>query len=281
MADETDAHLEPRDDSDDPVAPSAAGPAEVDPDGAPSEEAPDEVSDAVEHQPADDASAPDGVEEPQEHAAAEKAEPADTPDPAQAESPAPEETGPKTAVDLGLLPDDETRITAAFEEGAATCDALVSSGGVSMGEFDFVKAVLDRVGEINWMQVAIKPAKPLAFGTVDGKPVFGLPGNPVSSMVSFELFARPALRQMMGHTELERPAVDAVCDEALDRRPDGKVHFARVVAGYGDDGRVHVRSAGGQASHLLRAMALANALAVVPDGDGVPAGGTVRTMLLS
>jgi molybdopterin biosynthesis enzyme len=113
-------------------------------------------------------------------------------------------------------------------------------------------------------------------------PVFGLPGNPVSSMVSFELFARPALRRMMGHPDaaLERPIVRGVADQALRRHDDGKTHFMRVVAGFGPDGRVHVRSAGGQGSHQLTGMAGANALAVVADGDGVAAGGEVDVMVI-
>lgn len=185
------------------------------------------------------------------------------------------------AVDLGIVPDDEATIAAAIERGVAECDALVTSGGVSMGDFDYVKVVLDRLGEMEWMQVAIRPAKPLAVGTVAGRPVFGLPGNPVSSMVSFELFARPGLRRMMGHESSGRLVVDAVADEGLARQPDGKVHLFRVLAAYGDDGRFHVRSAGGQGSHQLSAMAAATALAVVPDGDGVPPGGSVETILLA
>ncbi len=183
-------------------------------------------------------------------------------------------------VDLGRAPDDEAAITAALQDGVEGCDALVTSGGVSVGDFDYVKVVLDRLGTMDWWQVAVKPAKPLAFGVVEGTPVFGLPGNPVSSMVSFELFARPALRRMNGHSRLFRPEVQAVADEPLGRRPDGKVHLVRVVASYGGDGRYHVRPSGGQASHMLRAMALANALAVLPDGDGVEAGGAVTAMLL-
>jgi molybdenum cofactor synthesis domain-containing protein len=184
-------------------------------------------------------------------------------------------------VDLGLVADDELAITAVLERGLAECDALVTSGGVSMGDFDYIKVVLDRMGAMQWWQVSIKPAKPLAFGIVSAKPVFGLPGNPVSSMVSFELFARPALRRMMGHRHLFRPTVDAVTDEALPRRPDGKVHFVRVIASTGEDGRWHIRSSGGQGSNLLRAMALANALAVLPDGEGVGEGGNVEVMLLT
>lgn len=187
------------------------------------------------------------------------------------------------AVDLGLARDDEAAIAARIEEGVASCDALITSGGVSVGDFDYVKAVLDRLGRMQWLQVAIKPAKPLAVGEIDGTPVFGLPGNPASSMVSFELFARPGLRQLMGFPpdQLVRPGVPAVAAEPLPRRPDGKTHFVRVVATMGEDGRYRVRSSGGQASNLLRSMALANALAVLPDGDGVDEGAVVETLLLA
>ena len=129
------------------------------------------------------------------------------------------------------------------------------------------------------MQVAIKPAKPLAFGLVDGMPVFGLPGNPVSSMVSFELFARPALRSMAGHRDLDRRRVRAEVVGGLGRHPDGKVHFARVVVEVAD-GRFRVRSAGGQGSHQLTAMAAADGLAILPDGDGVADGDQVEVLLL-
>jgi molybdenum cofactor synthesis domain-containing protein len=186
-----------------------------------------------------------------------------------------------TAVDLGLARDDEAVITTAVEHGLETCDALVTSGGVSVGDFDYMKAVLDRLGSMRWWQVAIRPAKPLAFGTVQGKPVFGLPGNPVSSMVSFELFARPALRQMAGHRRVFRRQVDAVAAEPIRRRPDGKLHLVRVVADVGDDDRWRVHPVGGQGSHQLAAMAAANALALVPDGDGAPVGETVKVIVLA
>ncbi|WP_419842009.1 gephyrin-like molybdotransferase Glp [Candidatus Poriferisodalis sp.] len=183
-------------------------------------------------------------------------------------------------IDLGLCPDNVDQIEAAVMSGVSTCDAIVTSGGVSMGDFDYVKAVLDRIGDMRWMQVAIKPAKPLAFGTVGEVPIFGLPGNPVSSMVSFELFARPGLRSMMGHPDPVRPTVTATAAEDLMRHADGKTHFMRVLATPAAAGGVEVRSAGGQGSHMLWAMAKANALAVVPDGEGVPAGAPVDVLLL-
>jgi molybdenum cofactor synthesis domain-containing protein len=188
------------------------------------------------------------------------------------------------AIDLGLVRDDESAVEDALQRGVEGCDLLITSGGVSMGDFDYVKAVLERrSGGLAWMQVAIRPAKPLAFGVIDGTPIFGLPGNPVSAMVSFELFARPAIRQLMGHAagDLDRPRVKAIADEGFSRRPDGRLMLARVVATLADDGRYHVRSAGGQESHMLRAMAHANALALVPDGDGIAAGAFVDALLLS
>ena len=183
------------------------------------------------------------------------------------------------AVNLGIARDDEATVERAFAAALATCDALITSGGVSVGDYDVVKAVLDRLGVLQWWQVAIKPAKPFAFGMLRGVPLFGLPGNPVSSHVSFELFARPALRKMSGHTTLHRPVVDAIAGAAMPRRPDEKLHLDRVVVRY-EDGRYVAARSGVQASNALAALALANGLALLPDGDGVAAGGPVKVMLL-
>ncbi len=174
-------------------------------------------------------------------------------------------------VDLGMIPDDEAAIEAAVRRGVDECDGLLTSGGVSMGDYDYVKAVLSRIADMRWMQVAIKPAKPLAFGLVDGIPVFGLPGNPVSSMVSYELFARPGIRKMAGHTALHRPRLAGVSGQDWGRGPDGKTHFVRTRVEI-DDGTFRVVSAGGQGSHQLTAMAGADALAVLHDGPGAAEG---------
>jgi molybdopterin molybdotransferase len=189
-------------------------------------------------------------------------------------------------VDLGHADDDEAAITAALTRAAEECDVVLSTGGVSMGDTDLVKVVLDRLARdgVRWLQVAIKPAKPLAFGVAGERevPVLGLPGNPVSSMVSFELFARPALRRRAGHPDdrLSRAALTAVAAEPLPRRADGKLHLVRVVAEL-VDGELRVGRAGlGQGSHQLSAMARANALALVPDGPGVEAGAPVQVLLL-
>jgi molybdopterin biosynthesis enzyme len=183
-------------------------------------------------------------------------------------------------VDLGIGRDDEAAVTALFRDAAATCDAIITTGGVSVGDYDVVKAVLEQLGTLEWWQVAIKPAKPFAFGTVDGTPIFGLPGNPVSSHVSFELFARPALRRMMGHTVLTRPVVRAVAGAPLGRRTDGRLHLDRVRVTYQDGRYVAVRS-GAQASNVLSGMAAANGLGLVPDGDGLAEGDELEVMLLS
>jgi len=188
-----------------------------------------------------------------------------------------------TAVDLGIVRDEEAAIRSAIEGAAAACDAVLTTGGVSMGDADYVKVVLDQLsgGSFRWFQVAIRPAKPFAFGTVGGTPVFGLPGNPVSCLVSFEMFARPGIRRRMGFDpeRLWRPLVGAVAPGGLPRRPDGKLHLVRV--GVERDGSaLHVRERGSQASNALTAMATADALALVPDGDGIPPGGSVSCWLL-
>lgn len=181
---------------------------------------------------------------------------------------------------LGVIGDDEAAVGAALGDAVDGHDAIVTSGGVSMGEYDVVKAVLGRIAKMEWMQIAIRPAKPFACGRLGDVPIFGLPGNPVSSLISFELLTRPCLRQMMGFRRLARTSIVAITDEAIVRRHDGKVHFDRVYGAFADDGRYHVRSVGAQGSHQLAATALADALAVVPDGDGVAAGEEVAVLLL-
>ena len=180
------------------------------------------------------------------------------------------------AVDLGISVDDPE----AFSAGAASCDAILSSGGVSMGAFDYVKVVLDEIGDMRWMQIAIKPAKPFAFGLIGSTPVFGLPGNPVSSMVSFELFARPAIAFMAGEEDTALPLLTAISEDTLGHASDGKTHFLRVEGRVDDTGRWYVRRAGGQGSHQLTAMARADALALSPDGAEIEPGDEVQVLPL-
>jgi molybdopterin molybdotransferase len=186
-------------------------------------------------------------------------------------------------IDLGVVRDDFGALTAALT-GAAGCDAVVTTGGVSVGDSDLVRLVLRELSgdTMRWMQVAIRPAKPLAFGRLEGTgtPVFGLPGNPVSAVVSFELFVRPALRVFAGHTDLHRPLVTAVSDGELRRAPDGKVHFLRGRARLNRKGEWRVQAEGAQESNQLHALAGANALIVIPDGNGTAAGQLVEVLLL-
>ena len=188
------------------------------------------------------------------------------------------------AVDLGSVGDDQHALTTKLNLAAESCDAVLTSGGVSMGDRDLVKVVLEHLGgqQSSWLQVAVRPAKPFSFSTLPphGVPVFGLPGNPVSVLVSYELFARPALRRMAGHTSLGRPQLRAECEEDLPRQRDGKLHLLRALLSTGADGRLKVRLSGGQGSHQLRSLARANALALVPDGEGFKAGERVDVWVL-
>lgn len=184
------------------------------------------------------------------------------------------------AVDLGTVADDRDALSAALLDAAASCDAVASSGGVSMGDFDLVKVVLGELADMRWMQVAIRPAKPFAFGVLDGTPVFGLPGNPVSSMVSLALLGVPGLRRLAGRADLDLPRVTAVAGAGLGRRPDGRIAYLRVSCRW-VDGRLHAHPVQGQGSHHLASAAGANALAELPDGDGVFEGEPVTVVLLS
>jgi molybdenum cofactor synthesis domain-containing protein len=197
-----------------------------------------------------------------------------------------EEAGAE-AIDLGIIRDNEEDLEDTLRKATSRgmVDALISSGGVSMGDYDVVKAVLGRIADMHWFQIAMKPAKPFAFGTMPGVgertvPIFGLPGNPVSSLMSFELIARPAIRSMMGFAQPFRPRIAAIVDEDVKRGVDGKTHFDRVHAYWNADGRVHVRRTGPQGSHQLASTAVANAIMAVPDGTGVSAGDEVTVTFL-
>jgi molybdenum cofactor synthesis domain-containing protein len=187
------------------------------------------------------------------------------------------------SVDLGISPDDEATISEVLDRGAA-CDALITSGGVSVGDRDVVRTVVsDRSGRTaRSMQVAIRPAKPFTFGVLEDSntPVFALPGNPVSAMVSFEMFVRPAIRRMAGHHQLYRPVVLAQASHAMPKRSDGKTHFVGVDCYLNRNGRWRVRSVGGPASHQLAAMSRANALAILREAPGVKRWDQLPVMLI-
>ena len=188
---------------------------------------------------------------------------------------------------LGIAKDDERSVVDCLKR-AISADILVTSGGVSMGDYDVVKNVLASNGEITFWTVRMKPGKPLAFGIIDGNkvngidkklPHLGLPGNPVSSMITFELFVRPALLKMMGKKILTMPSVEAVIEDPV-VNTDGRRIFARVVV-HEENGRYIARITGPQGSGILSSMTLANGLAVIPeDRPGVNAGDVVEVLML-
>ena len=180
---------------------------------------------------------------------------------------------------LGVVRDDAAALERAILDHLEKVDLFVTSGGVSVGDYDMVKEVLGRLGEMDFWKVAMRPGKPQAFGNIGGKPLFGLPGNPVSVMVSFEQFVRPALRRMMGFRDIFRPAVEAVLDAPL-KGKTGRVEFIRVVAEW-RDGLYHAVPTGPQGSGILRSMVRGNALAVIPEEAGtLEAGSRVLVQLL-
>jgi len=178
----------------------------------------------------------------------------------------------------GIVPDDVDRFRETVLSYLIQADAFVSSGGVSVGERDVVKAAFFRRGEVEFFRVAMQPGMPQGFGHIEGKPYFGLPGNPVSVFVSFEVFIRPALLKMMGRRQLARPEVVARLEEDVSG-PRGKTQFARVLVRPGPDGWL-ARPTGGRGSNLIGTVARANGLAVIPpEVETAPAGSEVRVML--
>ncbi len=174
-------------------------------------------------------------------------------------------------VDYGIVPDDAEALNKTLGHAARNGDVVVTSGGVSMGEYDLIKQELAALGTVEFWQVAMQPAKPFAFGSLGGTPLFGLPGNPVSVFVAFEQFLRPALLHMMGATKLFRSRRAAVAGEDLRTDPEKTVFIRAAVARDGDL-LVATRS-GSQQSNVLTALALADAFAVVPVGEGTVAKG--------
>jgi molybdopterin molybdotransferase len=158
-------------------------------------------------------------------------------------------------------------------------DLFLTSGGVSVGDFDVVKTVLAAEGQITFWRVRVKPGKPVAFGTIHGVPLLGLPGNPVAAMISLELFARPAILTMLGKTKLDRPTVDAILVDEIKRKDDRR-HYLRVTLEE-RDGTTYARLTGDQGSGILLSMVKADGLAIIPeDVDHLPAGSPVKVALL-
>jgi molybdopterin molybdotransferase len=178
----------------------------------------------------------------------------------------------------GIVRDDADSLKQTVFDYLIQADAFISSGGVSVGERDVVKAAFFRRGEIDFYKVAMQPGMPQGFGQIEGKPYFGLPGNPVSVFVSFELFVRPAIQKMLGRTELERPQATARLADDVSG-PEGKTQYARVVVEREGEGWVATPT-GARGSNLISTVARANGLAMIPPGTATArAGSQVRVMV--
>jgi molybdopterin molybdotransferase len=179
---------------------------------------------------------------------------------------------------LGIATDSAADIEDKIRQ-ALSSDMLLTSGGVSMGDYDFVKEVLAEQGEVSFWTVRMKPGKPLAFGNIKGIPHLGLPGNPVSVMITFELFARPAILKMMGKKNLSKPSIEATLEGSV-KNTDGRRIFARAAVRREGE-RYLARITGPQGSGILTSMSQANGLVIVPeDAEGVNDGDTVKVLML-
>jgi molybdopterin molybdotransferase len=180
---------------------------------------------------------------------------------------------------LGIASDDEADQRARLSDGLRA-DVIITSGGVSVGKYDLVKDALSNLGmKVKFWKVAMKPGKPLVFGTIGNKPVFGLPGNPTSAMISFEQFVRPALLKMMGHERLFRPLIEATLAEDLGITSD-RLHLVRCKL-FEQDGNMMAVTTGTQSSGALRSMVLADGLMILsPEESPFVAGHRVRVQLL-
>ncbi len=167
-------------------------------------------------------------------------------------------------VPLGIARDTEVDVIQKLQVGLdAGVDLFISSAGVSVGAYDVVKAVLDREGDVGFWRVRMRPGKPLAFGKYKGIPYLGLPGNPVSAMISFERFARAAILKMAGFVDVERPLISVIIQEPI--QSDGRESYVRVIVRK-EEGRYVAQTTGDQGSHIMTSLVKANALVIIPEG---------------
>jgi molybdopterin molybdotransferase len=205
-------------------------------------------------------------------------------------------------IDMGVVRDDPALLEAAFVKAAAQADAIITSGGVSVGEADYTKAMMKKLGDVAFWKVAMRPGRPMAVGRIlqeksavsprtadagsyqnssslNGAILFGLPGNPVAVMVTFLAFVRPALLQMMGCTASTLPLLKARSLEPVRKKP-GRTEYQRGWVSTADDGALQVRTTGNQGSGVLSSMAQANGLIVLHHGQGkVAVGEEVDVMM--
>jgi molybdopterin molybdotransferase len=191
-------------------------------------------------------------------------------------------------LDCGIIQDDPVALKTAFLQAASTADVIISSGGVSVGEADFTKQVMQELGDIGFWKIAMRPGRPMAFGTLKPAPnqdsphstlFFGLPGNPVAVMVTFYQFVQSALLQLSGATQLRPPLTQAIASAAIRKKP-GRTEYQRGILEIGPDGRTQVRPTGSQGAGILRSMSEANCFIVLGhEQDNVAAGELVNVVL--
>jgi molybdopterin molybdotransferase len=182
-------------------------------------------------------------------------------------------------IDFGVVRDEPALLEAAFTTAAAQADAIITSGGVSVGEADFTKAMMKKLGEVAFWKVAMRPGRPMAVGRIGNAALFGLPGNPVAVMVTFLAFVRPALLRMMGAHARPLPLLKARSQEAMRKKP-GRTEYQRGIVSTAADGSLQVRTTGNQGSGVLSSMVQANGLIVLHHGQGnVAVGDEVDVMM--
>jgi molybdopterin molybdotransferase len=180
------------------------------------------------------------------------------------------------AVDLGVVADNKNALKNSLLEAAIQSDMVITTGGASVGDADYIKPILDEIGEINFWKIAFKPGKPLAFGQIGQSYFFGLPGNPVSVIVAFHQFVAPALRQLSGAESIKPLRLQAECLSILEKKP-GRQEFQRGILTQLADGKFTVKSAGQQGSNILSAFSLANCYILLPaDCAGIDPGEQVE-----
>ncbi|MDH4149343.1 MAG: molybdopterin molybdotransferase MoeA [Betaproteobacteria bacterium] len=178
-------------------------------------------------------------------------------------------------IDMGVIRDDPKLLEAAFREAASIADVVITSGGVSVGEADFVKELLNQLGEVVFWKIAMKPGRPLAYGKIGDAHFFGLPGNPVSVMVTFYQFVRDALLKLSGRDPIDPlPAFKVPCTSSLKKAP-GRTEFQRGILTRDDAGNLSVRVTGEQGSGILRSMSEANCFIILPTDQGNVTPGTL------
>ena len=183
-------------------------------------------------------------------------------------------------IDLGVIEDKREAVENAFLRAADQADVIITSGGVSVGEADFVKDTLEKIGKVNFWKVAMKPGRPLAFGKIKNALFFGLPGNPVSVMVTFYMFVQPALKKLMGQVYIQPLMINAICETKLRKRP-GRVEYQRGILTRDENNltRYHVSKTGAQGSGILRSMSDANCFIILPmESTGVEVGENVQVI---